>query len=232
MTGRVVAGLMACLLCTGLLLNGCGKSAGRTDSSSGKEPAFQSSASFSADVTDNGQSSSEEVPAEPTPTPEPVVQKSKVKKNARVYSDNIRNIKTLGLKEYKELKSDRYDAKKKKGLLDKPAKGKKYLVLFLSVENTDKEDLYFHVNYLSAKVDGKKIENTFLLNDPEGYRTIFRTIKAGDFNEGFIVWEVPKDWKKLEITFKGFEPYGGKCLKLTATRKSLKDPDAPSKMEE
>ena len=156
---------------------------------------------------------------ESTPEPEVYVEKSVLKTGKKVYSDNRYTITALGLKEYGKIKSDEYT--------DKPAAGKKYLVFFLEVQNSTEEKLYFHPDYLSAKVDGKKISHTFLYHSPEGYKTIFQNIDAGDFKKGFIVWEVPKDWKKMVITFTEFEILGGKRLVLTATRKNLKEPEEP-----
>lgn len=104
--------------------------------------------------------------------------------------------------------------------------------MFLDVWNKDKEKLFFHPDYLTAKVGGQEIKNTFLYHSPEGYQTIFRDIEGNDHEEGFIVWEVPKDWQKMAVTFKEFELLGGKRLKLTVTKKDLKDPVAPSKTAE
>ena len=154
---------------------------------------------------------------EPTPTPKPATQKSRAKKGKELYNDNTRIIQCLGLKEYKKLG--------KGATLDKPADGNVYLVLFLDVDNRDtEEELYFHADYVTAKVDGKSIEHTFLHNFPEGYRSIFKNIDAGGSADGFIVWEVPKGWKKLVVNFSEFAQLGGKNLKITATRKDLADP--------
>ncbi|MFG6378169.1 MAG: hypothetical protein K1W19_07625, partial [Lachnospiraceae bacterium] len=45
------------------------------------------------------------------------------------------------------------------------SEGKKFLVLFLSITNNTSEDDYINYNYISAKVNGKDIEHTFLVND-------------------------------------------------------------------
>lgn len=218
------------LLCVCCLPAGCGKDSGSVDGTSGAAASF--AAGEATDTTGNIDDPAFSEPAEaPTPTPELVIQESKVKKNAEVYSDNIHTITTLGLKEYKELKSAHYDEKKKKGYLDKPAKGKIFLVLFLEVNNREEKELFFNPDYLSAKLDGKKISHTFLINDPENYKTIFTHVGASDYTQGFIAWEVPKDWKKLSITIKEFEVMGGKRLKLTATKKSLQEPNIPTKAE-
>ena len=225
-------------LSTACFFTGCGKGQGTDGSTStGQTGQEGESGSTSGDGSSTGTSeddanvpdfqtpgegTSEQEP-EPTPTEEPklYVQKSRFKAGEEIYSDNVRFITALGLKEYDQIKSKEYT--------DKPAKGKKYLVLFLDVWNRDEEQLYFHPDYLSAKVDGKPVEHTFLYHDPEDYTTIFKNIGAGDHEEGFIVWEVPTDWKKMVVTFKEFELLGGKRLKLTMTPGDLKDPEAPSK---
>lgn len=133
------------------------------------------------------------------------------------YSDSSREVSILGLKEYKKIKTDRYT--------DKAQKGKTYLTLFLEVRNTSPEKDYFHPDYLSAEIDGKNTENTFLLNEPEGYPTIFTNIESGSAAEGFIVWEVPENWKKLNVTYTGWCGNDGLTLYSTLTRKDLKKPE-------
>ena len=83
---------------------------------------------------------------------------------------------------------------------------------------------YFNVNYLTAEVDGKKTENTLLFNEPEGYPTIFANISGGETTEGFIVWEVPADWKKIKVTYKGWEDIDGLTLDADLSKKNLKKP--------
>lgn len=133
------------------------------------------------------------------------------------YSDTGRTISILGFKEYKKLKANKYT--------DTARKGKKYLVLFLEIYNKGTDKDYFNVNYLSAKIDGTLIENTFLLNEPEGYPTIFTNIEGGNSKKGFIVWEVPQNWRKLEICYTGWKGSDGLTLKTKLTRTDLKEPE-------
>jgi len=114
-----------------------------------------------------------------------------------VYSDNERRVGIIGFKSYKKLESKTYK--------DKAGKNKEYLVLFLEVINMLDEKDYINVNYLTAKVDGKKIKNTVLFNDPEGFQTIFQNIEPGNTLRGFIAWEVPDDWKNIEIKYSGWK---------------------------
>lgn len=220
--------ISALLLCS-LLLSGCGK---RQDNSSSTSPSSTAGSSAnSQQKTDSSDGAGEqqkgnpqgiEVPegdnAQPIETPVP---KSATVSRKKEYSDPERTVSILGLQEYKKIKTEQYT--------DKAAKGKKYLVLFLEVYNKKKDKDYFNVNYLSAKVDGKEIENTFLFNEPEGYQTIFANIAGGSTAEGFIVWEVPEKWKKMEVTYAGWRDSDGLTLDAKLTKKDLKKPGKASK---
>ena len=153
------------------------------------------------------------VQTDPPKAPEPEIHKLSVNQQ---YSDIYRVVKVLGLKEYKKIKSEKY--------IDKAKKGKKFLVLFLSVRNDTNEEDYINYNYISAKVDGKKIEHTFLLNEPKGYPTIFSHIPAGKSAGGFIVWEVPEEWKELEFTYNGWKDINNVKMKASFTPDDLSDP--------
>lgn len=132
------------------------------------------------------------------------------------YSDAYREVKFLGLKEYKSLKGDNYT--------DKAKKNKKFLVLFLSIRNTGNEKDYINPNYITAKVDGKEIEHTFLVNEPFSYPTIFTNIEAGSTIGGFIVWEVPKNWEELEMEYSAWKDINGVTLTAKFTPKDLSNP--------
>lgn len=191
-----------------IILSGCGKV--KNDQVSF---AKKTEAPNSQERSNNSAAEDETDDAEVTATPVPVNATISQKQN---YSDTERSISVIGLQEYKKLKGDKYT--------DKASKGKKYLVLFLEVINKKKEKEYFNVNYLTAKVDGKNIENTFLINDPEGYPTIFTNIQAGTREGGFIVWEVPENWKKLTVNYTGWKESDGLTLKCVLTKKNLKNP--------
>ncbi len=132
------------------------------------------------------------------------------------YSDASRVVKFLGLKEYKKLKGDNYT--------DKAKKNKKFLVLFLSIRNTSNEKDYINPNYITAKIDGKDIEHTFLVNEPFSYPTIFTNIEAGQAIGGFVVWEVPENWKKLEMEYSAWKNIDGLTLHAKFTSDDLSDP--------
>ena len=85
------------------------------------------------------------------------------------YQDTKRLVEVIGLKTYKKLKSKKH--------VDKPEKGKIFLVLFLSIRNDSSEKLYFHPAEFSAEIDGEKTENTILFNEPEDYPSIFQNVE-------------------------------------------------------
>lgn len=132
------------------------------------------------------------------------------------YEDANRNVSILGLQEYSKLAGKDYT--------DKAGKGKKYLVLFLKIYNKRIENEYFNVNYLSAKIDGKSIQNTYLYNKPHEYSTIFEKIDIDSSITGYIVWKVPQNWKKLEVTYSGWANIDGVTLQTTLTPKDLSKP--------
>ena len=154
-------------------------------------------------------------PVTPEQTPAAEIKTEKLSAS-QDYSDAYRLVKVLGLKEYKKLDSDKYN--------DKAKKGKKFLVLFLSIRNDTSEEDYINYNYISAKVDGKKIEHTFLLNDPKGYPSIFSHVPANEGIGGFIVWEVPSVWKTLEFKYNGWKDINNISLEAKFTPDDLSDP--------
>ena len=125
------------------------------------------------------------------------------------YGDATRQINVIGFKTYKKLESEMYT--------DKAAKDKSYLVLFLEIYNKQNEKDYINVNYLSTKVDDTEITNTGLFNEPEGFQTVFQNIEPENTLSGFIVWEVPKDWKKIEIVYNGWKDSDNLSINCTFT---------------
>lgn len=132
------------------------------------------------------------------------------------YGDDKHEVTVLGLKSYKKLDDGTYK--------DKAGKNKKYLVLFLEISNKMIDEDYINVNYLSAKVDGEEITNTVLFNEPEGFQTIFQNIGSESSLRGFVVWEVPKDWKKIEIKYSGWEDSDHLNINCTFTPDDYFDP--------
>lgn len=218
MKQKIYSGILITLLC--IFIQGCGKFVNKTsDNNSFSNLESDSSnttipPSNSTETLDNEKKAVQEYPSiEPTSSIEKHIEELSLTQN---YSDAYRMVTVLGLKEYKKLKSNNYT--------DKAKKGKKFLVLFLSVRNDSSEDDYINYNYISAKVDGKKVEHTFLVNEPKGYPTIFTQIPAGKSIGGFIVWEVPSDWKKLEFTYNGWQDINNVSMESKFTPYDLSDP--------
>jgi len=197
--------LITAVLIITVLFSSCGKA----DTSISKEPTTNMDTSSGTDTDsyskEKTQSKETKTPEE-TETPETEVSEEPEKQNGKVqvtintktgYSDDKHQINVIGFKPYKKLKSKLYK--------DKASKDKEFVVLFLEINNKLNDNDYINVNYLSAKIDGKKIKNTVLFNDPEGYKTIFQNIGRGETLRGFIAWEVPDNWKNLEIKYDGWE---------------------------
>ena len=224
MLKKVYLTLLVMSLC--ITIPGCGKS-GTTDSSI--NPEISSNPSSGPDNSNNTTETPETdapsektISPETTGTPEPEQTPGKAKKTKteiamiaqnQQYADNNRTVRVLGLKEYKKIESETYT--------DKAGKGKKFLVLFLSIKNNTSEEDYINYNYISAKVDGKKTEHTFLVNEPKSYPTIFTHVPAGGTIGGFIVWEVPEDWQKLNFTYNGWKNRNNVSVKAEFTPDDL-----------
>lgn len=200
--------VIAVLLAGSILMTSCGKTEGNKGNT---EPDTAQSDTMQPD-TAPPEKAKTELPE--TAPPEPT---SGTFSASEPYNDANHEVSILGFKEYKKVKGEKYT--------DKPQKGNKYLVLFLKLHNGSTEKDYFHADYLSAKLDGKEIENTFLLNDPEGYSSIFTNVGADATIAGFIVWEVPADWEKMDIQYTGWQGKDGLSLKCSLTKKDISEPE-------
>lgn len=212
------------LLATVIYISGCGKTEKNTPSDSSTEVYTTSShATASPYNKDNDEKISSGTSSTSSPEntgnqdnkAEPEITEESLSAE-QPYSNINHSIQVLGLKEYNKLKDKKYT--------DKPAKGKKYLVLFLSIKNMSSEDDYINANYVHGKVDGTETEHTFLVNSPRNYSTIFDHVPSGSTIEGFIVWEVPKNWKKLVFYYDGWQYSDNISLKCTLTKKDLFNP--------
>lgn len=153
--------------------------------------------------------------AEGEVTPIPVTQEQTITKDQR-YNDTEISIEFAGMKEYKKLKKGNYE--------EKPSKGNVFLVLFLKLENNQKNKFYFNESYFSSKIDNKELAHTVLVSDPEGYPSFFKNFDAGKTDYGFIVWEAPENWKELSILYQGTEVEKGITMKMNFKKEDLEDP--------
>ena len=97
-----------------------------------------------------------------------------------------------------------YDKIEGNDFTDTPLEGNQYLVLYLSIRNTTGKGDYFNYNNLSTKLDGQDITDTFLVNNPLKYTTIKTHLANNMITQGYLVWEVPENWDKLEVTYTGW----------------------------
>ena len=84
--------------------------------------------------------------------------------------------------------------------------------------------MYINPYEVQAKAGDEELENTVLINQPEGYSTIFTNIEPNIIQKGYVVWEVPKKWKKFEFVYTGWEGSDGLTLNAVFTPKDLKTP--------
>lgn len=165
------------------------------------------------DTTDTSQPNESNTAIEPE---EPAIPSDVTVTMDEFYGDTRCAMHLLGLQEYEKLESEDFT--------DTPEEGFQYLVLFLQIENRTETEDYFNTELLEASLDGEEITNSFLVNEPENYSTIFTNIPAGNTVNGFIVWQVPKDWSTLALTYRGWEGSGGITVHALLTPDDLKTP--------
>ncbi len=216
--------LVPLLLCMTVLFSSCGKEGTDKlpDISFSPDPGISSSAKN--DTTEENTS----IPAEDKVNPEnqeteesnvPEKKKEIIKASIDTetgYTDEKRQISVIGFKHYNKLKSKLYK--------DTAAKNNEFIVLFLEITNKQNDKDYINVNYLSAKVDGKEIANSVLFNEPEGFQTIFKNVESDEVLRGFIVWEVPENWQKIEVVYNGWKDSSNLSLDCTLTPDDYFDP--------
>lgn len=118
-----------------------------------------------------------------------------------------------------------YDKIEGEDFTDIPSKGKKYLILYLSIKNTSGKDEYLNYNNIITKLDGVEINDTFLINDSKGYANIKTNIPTGLITQGYLVWEVPENWEKLEVTYTGWTPTHYTEPTIIITPEDLEEPE-------
>lgn len=131
------------------------------------------------------------------------------------YNTTNHSIEIIGFKEFKNLKTELYD--------DIPADGNVFLVVYLKYQNYTENNEYFNPEYLISTLDGAKISTTALVNDPDGYSTFFTNLSSNSTYYGYLAWEVPKDWKELQVTYKGWENSDSIDLNIKLVPKDLFD---------
>ena len=77
---------------------------------------------------------------------------------------------------------------------------------------------------ITSRQNGKEITNSVLFNEPEGFQTIFKNIETDGQLRGFIVWEVPENWQKIEVVYNGWKDSSNLSLDCTLTPDDYFDP--------
>lgn len=201
-------------ICIIALFSACGKTNSDKLSSVSDTPGVQSNPEVITSDENNNEEKKEMESSKPdTETEqEPKAEKELIKATIDTqagYADAKRQINIIGFKSYKKLESKSYK--------DKAGKNKEFIVLFLEINNNQNDSDYINVNYLTAKVDGKKIENKVLFNDPEGFKTIFQNIGPGKTAKGFVAWEVPSNWKEIKVVYNGWKDSDNLSINCTLT---------------
>ena len=84
--------------------------------------------------------------------------------------------------------------------LDKPAEGKEFVILKIKIKNVGAEDEYINMYYEDSYCDDVSVDPELLLYNYEG-NTIWGDVAAGRAREGYIAYELPIGWEKIEFTY-------------------------------
>ena len=98
-----------------------------------------------------------------------------------------------------------------------PEEGNTFLLVQMEATNISSEDSYFNSLNFDSYLDGRSIETTVDYFD--GYDPIVGDIRAGKIRDGYAMFEVPNDWKELEINYK--EDYDTASITLVVTPDSF-----------
>ena len=86
----------------------------------------------------------------------------------------------------------------------KPEEGKEFVFVHMTIENTSNSDLALStILSFSSYVDDNSINaSVTALSSKGSSETMDGTLAPGKKKTGYLAYEVPKDWKKLEVHFK------------------------------
>lgn len=88
--------------------------------------------------------------------------------------------------------------------INTPAEGKEYLVLFFDVENISTESEYISHYDFDGYVDDVACDSTSIFGDIDGIKDLSTNLASGKKAQGFVAFEVNKDWKNFEVQYKEF----------------------------
>lgn len=95
-----------------------------------------------------------------------------------------------------------YDSIGDGSFAETPADGKEYLLFFFDVENISNEDEFISYYDFDGYVDNVSCDTTIIFNDVDGTKNLSANLVSEKKAQGFVAFEVNKDWKDFEIRYK------------------------------
>lgn len=138
-------------------------------------------------------------------------------KVGQVVSGEKWSIALLYAKEYDSIDSEYYS--------DKPAEGNKFLALFFDVKNITSENDYFNYLLFEGYADDYSTNVSLIMGNPDGMSAIGGNLDAGKMSKGYIVYEVPSDWKSFEISYKDGVWTTHKAATFVVNKEDVSDAD-------
>lgn len=82
---------------------------------------------------------------------------------------------------------------------NKPDEGKEFVEIVMLAENTSKDNCYFSSADFDAYLDGFAIDEDFSCRSASDNEYMSATLASGKKFRGSLCYQLPKDWKELEI---------------------------------
>ena len=84
----------------------------------------------------------------------------------------------------------------------KPNDGNLFVVLFFNVKNVSDDSRYISVHNFDGMVYGNEVYDKNVLVNVDGYDSLGSFVLPDDDVNGYIVYEVPKDWRLFEVSYR------------------------------
>lgn len=84
---------------------------------------------------------------------------------------------------------------------EKAVDGKEFLVLYFRVKNNSDKSFYVSDYDFSGYENDRKIDNKYLYYKIEGFSPLNDSVASGKYIEGYLVYEVSREWEDFEIHF-------------------------------
>jgi len=85
--------------------------------------------------------------------------------------------------------------------INTPSEGKEYLVFFFEVENISDESSYLNSLYFKGYQDDYLVDQTFILQDFEGYKYLEGNIDKNEKILGYLVYEVDEGFQTFDLDY-------------------------------